>query len=124
MNRVKRIEREPHVYPLLFSVPEPVRAEARNLNRLVAVDERAAVDGNAATARKALLPASEAVSELPTITLSPSDAERLRHGQRLAYPGTLPQDDEVVVVDRAGTLIAIATVDRERRMLVPDKVFG
>jgi tRNA pseudouridine55 synthase len=82
------------------------------------------LDSDAATARKALLPSSEAVSELPTVTLSREDAQRLRHGQRLPCPGTLPQDDEVAVFERGGSLVAVAMLDRERRVLVPDKVLG
>jgi len=58
---IKGIEREPHVDPLLFSVPERVWAEARNLHGLVAVDERAAVDGDATAAHDGELVRPEAV---------------------------------------------------------------
>jgi tRNA pseudouridine55 synthase len=77
---------------------------------------------DAATARAKLLPASAAVSELPRVTLGDADLIRLRQGQGVLSAGLTT--DEVAVFDGRGGLVAVARLDRERRLLRPEKVFA
>jgi tRNA pseudouridine55 synthase len=79
------------------------------------------LETDAAIARSRLLPTAAAVSELPRVVLDQAAALRLRQGQEVCLSGPIA-DLEVAVVDDAGYLVAIAEVDRERRMLRPVKV--
>jgi len=64
------------------------------------------LEAGAEAARAALLPPRAALAELPVVTLTDADARRLRQGQRL---GPLDvAEGEVVVVDGAGRLVAVA----------------
>jgi tRNA pseudouridine55 synthase len=82
------------------------------------------LEADAATARARLLPVSAAVSELPRVTLDARDCVRLRQGQTVSQEA-FPAGDaaDVAVFDVAGTLIAVASLDRARRLLRPAKVF-
>lgn len=87
-----------------------------------AADDAVSLDADAAAARAKLLPVSAAVSELPRVTLGDADVTRLRQGQ--GVPTIVPPDaGEVAVFDGRGGLVAVARLDRERRLLRPEKVF-
>lgn len=87
-----------------------------------AAEDAVALDADTATARARLLPVAAAVSELPRVTLDTADVVRLRQGRAVGLAGALTPADEAAVYDGAGALVAVATVDRENRLLRPDKV--
>jgi tRNA pseudouridine55 synthase len=86
------------------------------------------LDGDAATARARLLPLAAAVAGLPCLTLEEGEAARLRQGQGIPLRDSLNRavkmegSQEVAVFDAAGNLVAVAAVDRARRLLRPTKV--
>jgi tRNA pseudouridine55 synthase len=81
------------------------------------------LEADAATARARLLPVAAAVSELPRVTVGADDVTRLRQGQGVPL-GELPSTpgDEAAVFDAAGTLVAVASIDRGTHLLRPTKV--
>jgi tRNA pseudouridine55 synthase len=81
-------------------------------------------DADAETARRALLPLALAVSDLPRLTIAATDVDRLRLGQALALAGVDAAASEVAVLDERGELIAVGTVDRQRRCIRPGKVIA
>src|SRR5581483_7783016 len=84
-------------------------------------DNAVSLDADAAIARARLRPVEEAVAELPAITLTAGELQRLRQGQALSV--THGSDEEMAVFDEGKRLAAIATFDKERRLLKPAKVF-
>jgi tRNA pseudouridine55 synthase len=90
-------------------------------------DRAVSLDADAATARASLHPLSAALAELPTLTLPSSEATRLRHGQvvslpvdALRNPGSRP--GECAVVDLAGKLVGVGTLDPQRGVVLPAKM--
>jgi tRNA pseudouridine55 synthase len=61
----------------------------------------------AEAARSRLLPLAAAVAGLPQVTLDEPLVGRLRHGQRVPWPGS-PTGAPLAVLDRAGNLAAVA----------------
>jgi tRNA pseudouridine55 synthase len=86
-----------------------------------AAEEAVPLDADAEAARARLLPVSAAVSELPRVTLDEADVIRLRQGQGVPAIGR-PDAGEVAVFDARGGLVAVARLDRERRLLRPETV--
>jgi hypothetical protein len=76
-----------------------------------------------ATARARLLPSALAVSELPHLSLTRQERDRLRNGQSVTIcgPGIENEQAESAVFDESGQLVAI--VRRERTQVRPVKVF-
>jgi tRNA pseudouridine55 synthase len=91
--------------------------------RVGCFDVTAAVslDAGSPTAQRALLPSVLAVSELPCLTLTTAELERLCNGQPLPIAST-PTAPEVAVIGPHGDLVAVATVDAQHRCIRPDKV--
>jgi tRNA pseudouridine55 synthase len=86
------------------------------------------LDADAATARAALLPAAEALAELPHIPISEEAAQRLRHGLAVLLPPAwqrlrTPEGTEAAVW-AAGSLVAVVTIDAGKGLLRPRKVLG
>jgi len=77
---------------------------------------------SAEEARAYLLPLASAVADLPRVTLSAGDVDRLRHGQAIAWPNGGEGVPEIAIFNNEGTLVAVATVDRTRGLLLPAKV--
>jgi tRNA pseudouridine55 synthase len=90
-------------------------------------DAALGLEADAAAARAALLPLAAAVSALPRVTLPDPEISRLRRGQSVPLGAAGPAEqpvraEEVAVFDPAGTLVAIAAVDRAGGLFRPDKV--
>jgi tRNA pseudouridine55 synthase len=80
-----------------------------------------------ATADEALArlePPERALAELPRVTVSARDAERLAHGQRLSCAAASEEPGEVVVCAPDGRVVAIAHCDAATKILRPMKVIG
>jgi tRNA pseudouridine55 synthase len=87
------------------------------------VEKAVSLDADRHTARARLLPAGEAVAELPQVTVGRPDARRLRSGQAIALPVALAgHSGEVGLFDEAGTLVAVGRIDPAGRTLRPGKV--
>jgi tRNA pseudouridine55 synthase len=92
------------------------------------VGDALSLEMNGTTALASLLPLSEAVAELPRITLGREDIHRLRQGQAvsLSDPSSLASVSkagvEVAVFDEGEALVAVAAVERQKRSLRPKKV--
>ncbi|MCS6852928.1 MAG: tRNA pseudouridine(55) synthase TruB [Gemmataceae bacterium] len=84
------------------------------------VTDALSLDADAATAQAALLPLIAAVSELPSITLSSPEIERLVHGQGVA--ARVAEAEEWAVLDGQGHLRAVARWEPARKQLMPVKV--
>jgi tRNA pseudouridine55 synthase len=71
-----------------------------------------------------LLPSEAALAELPRIAIADEAATRLRCGQAVA----IEQEDviagEIAVFDATGTLVGVAIIDAERRLLRPEKILS
>jgi tRNA pseudouridine55 synthase len=81
------------------------------------------LDADAATARARLLPVSAALADLPRATVPADAAVRLRSGQGVPLPPSVPDGaEEAAVFDAAGGLVAVARIDCGRRLLLPAKV--
>jgi tRNA pseudouridine55 synthase len=93
---------------------------------LFTVDDSLTLDADAATARARLLPLATAVAELPRLTLTADGVRRLRQGQKVPLPeDAVPLHSlETAVFDPTGGLVAVARIDPERRLLLPDKVLA
>lgn len=66
------------------------------------------LDLDAATARAHLLPLTEAVAELPALTLADADARRFRQGQLVSHASDEPKaDTDLAVIDALGNLVGI-----------------
>ncbi len=77
------------------------------------------------TALAHLLPAAEAVADLPQLVLAKPEREHLRHGLAIRLPdGVSAQGDVIAVLDEMGTLTALVTFDLASNSLRPEKVFG
>jgi tRNA pseudouridine55 synthase len=74
-------------------------------------------------ARSRLLPPAAALAELPRVTVSATEAARLRQGQAVPVAAP-PERAEAAVFDAAGALVAVAAVDRAERLLRPAKVLS
>jgi tRNA pseudouridine55 synthase len=85
-------------------------------------EEAVPLDADPATARAKLLPVSAAVSDLPRVTLDDAGVARLRQGQGVPTPTA--DAEEVAVFDARGAFVAVARLDRERRLLRPEKVIA
>lgn len=72
--------------------------------------ERIAGAGGTAALDRLLLPLEFGLSGLPALTLSDTDAQRLRHGQRLVLAGT-SACELARAVDARGRLVALVEVD-------------
>jgi tRNA pseudouridine55 synthase len=83
-----------------------------------AVEDAVSLDADAETAHRKLLPTSAAVGHLPAVRVTADEAARLRNGQTIAADG----DGEVAVLDEAGELVAVGTVNGGR--LKPEKVIA
>lgn len=80
---------------------------------------RGALDDPDALMRGWVLP-SRALAHLPSVTVEPSEAERLAHGQSIADPDSGANEEEPLLVLEGGALVAVAT--REGALLRPRKV--
>lgn len=69
-----------------------------------------------------LHPALQAVAHLPRFTANAQECQRLRLGQRIEVNDPHPSG-ETVVVDEAGTFVALAEFDANRKLLAPRTVF-
>jgi tRNA pseudouridine55 synthase len=85
-------------------------------------DEGVSPDADRDTALAKFLPLSAAVTELPAVTLSESQAKRLAQGQRVAWTSAGIIGEEVAVFDPRKELVAVAAWDAGRRELRPVKV--
>jgi tRNA pseudouridine55 synthase len=83
-------------------------------------DDAVSLDADAATAQGKVLPMTLAVADLPRVCLSQADAAKLRRGMTVPLPG--PAEAGEVAVFTGEELVAVATVDAERRTLRPAKV--
>jgi tRNA pseudouridine55 synthase len=85
-------------------------------------DNAVSLDADVLTVRTRLRPLEEAVAELPALTLTDVELERLRQGQAIARTNACA--DEIAVFDVKKHLAAIATFDARHGLLRPSKVFG
>jgi tRNA pseudouridine55 synthase len=91
-------------------------------------DDAVTLETGPATARSRLLPPEMAVAELPRVTLAERELQRLRNGQAVPLPGEpageagTDTEAEVAVFSPAGALMAVAVLDRTRRLVRPGKV--
>lgn len=85
-----------------------------------AADAALSLDATTEVARKAVRPASEALSELPRVTLPPGDARRLRTGQGVSL--TLARAGECAVIEERTGMVTVARYDPARQLLLPAKV--
>lgn len=83
--------------------------------------EAVSLDAERDAARNALLDLSWALADLPRVTVSASDAERLVQGQALAWTGAHPPGD-VAAFDEQQRLVGVTRIDEEGR-LRPLKMF-
>jgi len=73
-----------------------------------------------------IIPLRDCLPELKALQVGPEEAERLRHGQTLPWPGNHVVQGERVRVLAAGDLLAVAEVrgEPDRLELAPVRVFG
>jgi tRNA pseudouridine55 synthase len=71
--------------------------------------------------RRSLLDLSFALGDLPRVTVTAADAERLVHGQALAWAGA-EASGEVAIFDAAGALVGAGEIEEHQR-LRPKKMF-
>ena len=83
-----------------------------------------ALDADAATAQRSLLPLALAVSELPRRIVTATEAARVRLGQALPLGEFDAMGEEIALVDAAGELVAVGTIDQPRRIIRPGKVLA
>jgi tRNA pseudouridine55 synthase len=83
------------------------------------VEQAVTLDSSFEVVMQHLRPLRDALAELPAVTVSDTQAERLRFGQTLRIAGAVA--GEAAVVDSRGRLIAIGVVDATA-MLKPIKV--
>ncbi len=81
-------------------------------------------NADAAVARARLLPVAAAVAELPAVTVSADQAQRLRQGGALALPADAADGAAVAIFDAAGQLVAVAEYQAGPRVLRPVKVLA
>ena len=85
------------------------------------------LDAEAPEARARLLPLAAAVSELPRVEVTAAEAARLRTGQALSLAPSLAGNaealTELAVFSPTGELVAVASADRTKGLLQPEKVF-
>ncbi|MCS7167370.1 MAG: tRNA pseudouridine(55) synthase TruB [Gemmatales bacterium] len=94
------------------------------------LEEAIALTVSPEEARAALRPLSDALVELPRLTLADSDrVQRLCQGQRLILPTAFdgetakwPSAGEVAVFDQRGQLVGVAHWDAATRQLAPSKI--
>jgi tRNA pseudouridine55 synthase len=100
--------------------------QALRRTRVGCFDAAAALtlDADAESARRALLPLARAVSELPTVHLAPAEVTRVRQGQAIALPPLEGKMEEVALLDGNGELVAVGSIDRQRRCIRPGKVLS
>lgn len=85
--------------------------------------ERAvSLDATAETARAAVRPLLEALTDLPRLTLPSHDAQRLKNGQSLSLMQGQP--GECAVVEESGALVGVATYDPVRSVLLPTRMLS
>lgn len=88
------------------------------------------LDADPNTVHASLLPLAAAVVELPRVTLGSEEVRRLRLGQAVQIAdspkslGPSPDSAEVAVFDGLGTLVAVAVIERAKRLLRPEKVLS
>ncbi|HKI31076.1 MAG TPA: tRNA pseudouridine(55) synthase TruB [Gemmataceae bacterium] len=89
------------------------------------VEEAVPLDADGPAALAKVLPVSAALAELPRLTLDDAAVTRLRQGQGVpcGERTAAPDADETAVFDARGGLVAVARIDRARRLLLPEKVF-
>jgi tRNA pseudouridine55 synthase len=68
-----------------------------------------------------LQPTTAAVALLPPLTVTPEDATRVRHGQRIQTTHAYEQEF-VALLDSNGELVGIARPVEDRKILQPDRV--
>ena len=71
--------------------------------------------------RRSLVDLSLALGDLPRVTVTDADAERLVHGQTLAWAGA-EASGEVAIFNSAGTLVGAGAIEEHQR-LRPKKMF-
>ncbi len=79
------------------------------------------LESDAEMAWARLLPIELAVAELPRLVLPDNDCKRLIHGQTIAV-ADVPTGEETAVFDADNGLVAVAAIDRPRKLLRPMKV--
>jgi tRNA pseudouridine55 synthase len=90
-----------------------------------AEEQAVGIDADMATVTGRILPIGLAVAELPAMVLAEGDRRRLRNGLGVEIPqGVDVGESEAAVFDEDGGLAAVVTVDTERRIMRPAKVFG
>lgn len=86
------------------------------------------LESNLNVARAHLLPLVEAVRDLPTVRLPPEKLELLSHGVAVLCAEPLPDacsvEREVAVMTPCGQFFALARLEGEKKVLLPQKVFG
>jgi tRNA pseudouridine55 synthase len=85
-----------------------------------AMGQALALEAGTEEARSRLRPLSEAVAELPALTLASEEIGRLRHGQRLLLAETSSAQGTLAIFDEHGRFIAVARA--EDGLLHPEKV--
>jgi tRNA pseudouridine55 synthase len=84
------------------------------------VENAISLDSDPERARAALRPLTDALAELPTVTVDGDQAARLRSGQAIPWPGA--EDEMAAALDGNGVLVAVVRCRRGR--LQPEKVLG
>jgi tRNA pseudouridine55 synthase len=82
------------------------------------------LEADSSVARNQLLPLAAAVSDLPRLELDADQSSRLLHGQKVTLPilrANLLERD-LAVFDHMNRLIAIASIDSAKRLVIPMKV--
>jgi tRNA pseudouridine55 synthase len=81
------------------------------------------LDLDAETARAKLLSLSSAVPYLVRVVLDETRLAQFRRGLAVAAQAVVsPEDDDVAVFDERGELVGLARINRETRLLHPEKV--
>jgi tRNA pseudouridine55 synthase len=83
-------------------------------------EEGIGLEADPTTACARLLPLETGLASLPRLVVDTEAAERLRHGQSVAFPEKVTGD--VALFEARGPLIGVGTVDSSRRLLAPTKI--
>ncbi|MCO6509656.1 MAG: hypothetical protein J5I65_02590 [Aridibacter famidurans] len=69
-----------------------------------------------------LLPMSDAVAQLPSLTISRSEEEEVRHGRRISHAENLPEGGEIALLTSEGKLAAVGENDPKTGEISPKLV--
>src|SRR5262249_2820615 len=87
-------------------------------------EEGLSLDSDRETAQSKLLPLELAVSELPRVTLTETQATRLRQGVAIPLVEGGIDSAEAAAFTENGTLIAVVRIEPRTRLVHPAKVLG